>query len=106
MLITGLLTSFSSNVADHPEISAKVSQQVGVRLEGSVSFVDTDTVRAAATEAGLDTTTTDALVQSYSDAQLTALKTALLAAGFIVLAAFFTTGGLPSRPPDSGGVAE
>lgn len=100
VLITGLLSSFSSNVADHPEISAEVSQQVGVRLEGQVSFVDSDSVRAAATEAGLDTATTDAIVESYSDSQLTALKTALLAAGFIVLAAFFTTGGLPSRPPD------
>jgi len=55
-------------------------------------------VRAAATEAGLDSATTDALVGSYSDAQLQALKTALLAAGFIVVAAFFATGPLPTRP--------
>jgi hypothetical protein len=39
-------------------------------------------------------------VASYSDAQLGALKTALLAAGFIVLAAFFATGSLPSRPAE------
>jgi hypothetical protein len=100
VLITGLLTSFSSNVANDPRISNEVNQQVGVRLEGQVSFVDDDQVRAAANEAGLDPTTTDAIVEGYSDAQLKALKTALLAAGFIVLAAFFTTGGLPSRPPD------
>ncbi len=105
VLITGLLSAFSSNVADHPDISADVSQQVGVRLEGQVSFVDSDQVRAAATEAGLDPTTTDAIVESYSDAQLRALKTALLAAGFIVVAAFFSTGALPGRPTDEAAAA-
>jgi hypothetical protein len=100
VLITGLLGAFSSNVANNPNISADVSKQVGVRLEGQVSFVDTDQVRAAATEAGLDASTTNAIVESYSDAQLRALKTALLAAGFIVVAAFFSTGSLPSRPFD------
>jgi len=100
VLITGLITAFSSNVEDHPQVSADVSQQVGVRLQGQVSFVETDQVRAAATEAGLDETTTDAIADSYSDAQLLALKTALLAAGFIVLAAFLTTGSLPGRAVD------
>ena len=32
VLITGLLTAFSSNVADDPRISADVSQQVGVGM--------------------------------------------------------------------------
>jgi MFS family permease len=101
VLITGLITAFSSNVADHPQISADVSQQVGVRLQGQVSFVETGQVRAAATEAGLGETTTNAIAESYSDAQLLALKTALLAAGFIVLAALLATGSLPSRPLDA-----
>ncbi len=101
VLITGLITSFSSDVSSDPKISAEVNQQVGVALEGQVSFVSSDQVRTAADEAGLDPATTDALVQHYSDAQLKALKTALLAAGFIVLAAFFTTGSLPSRPADA-----
>jgi Na+/melibiose symporter-like transporter len=101
VLITGLITSFSSDVSSDPSISAEVNQQVGVALEGQVSFVSSDQVRTAADEAGLDPTTTDALVEHYSDAQLKALKTALLAAGFIVLAAFFTTGSLPRRPADA-----
>jgi MFS family permease len=101
VLITGLISSFSSNVSSDPRISDEVNQQVGVRLEGQVSFVSTDQVRTAADEAGIDPATTDALVSNYADAQLRALKTALLAAGFIVLAAFFTTGSLPSRPADA-----
>lgn len=102
VLITGLLSAFSSNISDDPRISADVSQQVGVRLQGQVSFVGADQVRTAASDAGIDPATTDAIVESYSDAQLVALKTALLAAGFIVLAAFLTTGSLPSRPAEQG----
>jgi hypothetical protein len=74
-----------------------MNQQVGIHLEGQVSFVSADQVAAGAQDAGLDETTTDALVESYEDAQLKALKTALLFAGFIVVAAFFTTGPLPTR---------
>jgi MFS family permease len=101
VLITGLISSFSTNVSSDERISADVNQQVGIALEGQVSFVTADQVRAASDKAGVDPATTDAVVENYSDAQLKALKTALLAAGFIVLAAFFTTGGLPSRPPDA-----
>jgi len=106
VLITGLITAFSSNVEDNPAVSADVSKQIGVRLEGQVSFVDSDQVRAAASDAGLDTATTDAIVASYSDAQLQALKTALLAAGFIVVAGFFSTGTLPTRPFDETAASE
>jgi hypothetical protein len=98
VLISGLINSFSTNVADHPEISADVSRQVGVRLEGQVSFVSADQVRTAAAEAGLDDASTDAVVSSYEDAQLRALKTALLVAGFVVLGSFAGTRNLPSEP--------
>ena len=52
-----------------------------------MSFVSADQVETAATDFGLDDETTQALVAEYSDAQLQALKTALLFAGFIVVAA-------------------
>ena len=106
VLITGLITAFSSKISSDSRISADVNQQVGVRLEGQVSFVSTDQVRSAAEEAGIEPATTDALVSNYADAQLKALKTALLAAGFIVLASFFTTGSLPSRPSDAAPAVE
>jgi EmrB/QacA subfamily drug resistance transporter len=98
VVISGLLTSFSGKVADDPRISDTVEQQVGVRLEGNVSFVSTDQVRAAAEKEGLDQATTDALVDSYADAQLTALKTGLLFAGLLACGAFLMTRRLPGRP--------
>jgi EmrB/QacA subfamily drug resistance transporter len=103
VLISGLITGFTTNVSDNPQISGEVSQEVGVRVEGQVSFVSADQVRVAADEAGLDAPEADAVVVAYEDAQLRALKTALLVAGFIVVAAFAGTRKLPDRILDGGG---
>jgi len=53
--------------------------------------------RSAARRAGLDRATTAALVESYEEAQLEALKTAFLFAALLVIASFFATGNLPAR---------
>ena len=96
IVITGLLTAFTGNVADNPAISDEVAQEVGIRVQGDVSFVESDQVRGAATEEGLDEPTVDALVEDYEDAQLQALKTGLLIAGLIVVASFAGTRRLPT----------
>jgi EmrB/QacA subfamily drug resistance transporter len=95
VLITGLIGAFNSNVAESPELSTAVREEVGVRLQGGVSFVAAEQIETAAGEAGLDDASADAVVDDYEDAQLQALKTALLAAGFIVLASFGGTRNLP-----------
>jgi hypothetical protein len=105
VLITGLIGAFSRNVDEDPKVSSSVESQVGVALEGSVSFVTSEQVRASAEESGVDAATTDAVVSNYEDAQLQALKTALLVAGFIVLAAFLPARGLPSKPMEDGEAA-
>ena len=104
IVISGLIAGFSGKVAQDPRVSAEVKQQVGIKLEGNVSFVSIDQVQAAADDAGLDKQTADAITESYAEAQLTALKTGLLIAGLLVCAAFFATRSLPSevqaaRPP-------
>jgi hypothetical protein len=97
VVISGLISSFSASVSANPEISAAVQQQVSVRLEGNVSFVSSDQVRAGAEAAGIDPATTDTLVDHYSDSQLRALKTGLLVAALLSLAAFLSSGSLPAR---------
>jgi EmrB/QacA subfamily drug resistance transporter len=104
VVISGLVAGFSGKVSQDPRISDQVKQQVGIKLEGNVSFVSIDQVEAAAQDAGLDAKTTEAITESYADAQLTALKTGLLIAGLLVCAAFFSTRNLPTavqvaRPP-------
>ena len=68
-----------------------------------MSFVSADQVEAAAVEEGLDDSEVEAVVDDYAEAQLRALKTALLFAGFITLGSFAGTRNLPRERP---GVAE
>jgi len=97
IVISGLLATFSAKVADHPELSQDVKNQVQVRLAAGGSFVAADEVRAGATEAGLSPKSVDAIVESYEEAQLNSLKIAFLAAGFLVLASFWATRRLPTK---------
>jgi EmrB/QacA subfamily drug resistance transporter len=97
VVISGLIASFSTNVSANPQISAAVKEQVSVRLEGNVSFVTADQVRAGAEAAGVDPGTTDVLVDHYVDSQLVALKTGLLVAALLSLVAFLSSGSLPTR---------
>ena len=99
VVITGLLAAFSGNVADNPEISASVKDQVEVELSSGGSFVSSDQVRAAAGQEGLSSATTDNLVADYEDAQLgQALKLAFLIAALLVLASLPPTRRLPDYP--------
>lgn len=97
IVISGLLVAFTTNVTDDARISQSVQDQVSVRLESSVSFVDTATVEASAEEAGVSPAETDALVDGYADAQLKALKLGILACAFIALGSLLATRNLPAR---------
>jgi MFS family permease len=97
IVISGLIFSFTDNVASNPKVSAGVHEQVEIRVAAGASFVESAQVEAAAKEAGVSPATTTELVSDYEDAQIAALKTAFLAAAFLVLASFFATRGLPAR---------
>jgi EmrB/QacA subfamily drug resistance transporter len=97
VVISGLISSFGTNVADNPRIAPAVQQEVGVRLDGDVSFVSSDQVRATAEAEGIDAATTDALVDEYEESQLRALKFGLLLAALLSGAAFLATARLPAR---------
>ncbi len=97
IVITGLIAAFSANVEENPDIPPEVKEGVSLTLSSGGSFVSSDQVRAGAEEAGVDDATIEALVADYEDAQLKALKTALLFAGFFVLGSFWATRNLPTR---------
>jgi hypothetical protein len=70
---------------------------VQTRLSAGGSFVASAQVEAAARKAGLGEAEASELVDRYEEAQLEALKTALLFAALLVLASFFATRNLPAR---------
>lgn len=97
IVLSGLISAFTSNVESDPAISKQVRDLVRVELSAGGSFVPSDQVRASAVAAGLDPGAVEALVENYEDAQLTALKTAFLFAAFLVVVSFWFTRRLPTR---------
>lgn len=97
IVISGLITAFTANVADDPRISSDVSKRLEVQLSAGGSFVPAAEVEAGAQAAGLGPGTVDALVENYEDAQLKGLKIAFLFAGFLVIASFWPTRRLPTQ---------
>ncbi|CAG6395837.1 MFS transporter [Streptomyces cocklensis] len=96
ILISALVTAFTTEIEDNPSVSAATREEAGVRMEAGVSFVSADEVRAGAEKAGLPPAEVDAVVDSYAEAQLNALKAAILAAGGITLASLAFTRKLPT----------
>lgn len=99
IVLTGLTSGFMTTIQSDERISAEVSAQVGIAIEGGIDFVSADQVRAGAQQAGLDPATTDALVDDYSRAQLGSLKVGLLTAALLALLALMSTRELPHTPP-------
>ena len=99
IVLTGLTSGFVTTIQSDQRISAEVSAQVGVAVEGGLDFVSADQVQAAAQKAGLDPATTAALVEDYSKAQLGSLKVGLFTAALLALLALMSTRELPHDPP-------
>jgi EmrB/QacA subfamily drug resistance transporter len=97
IVITGLATAFTANIADDPQVSNRVEQQVEVQLSAGGSFVASDEVRESAEEERIPPREIDALLSHYEDAQLEALKLAFLIAALLVLASFWSTRRLPAE---------
>jgi EmrB/QacA subfamily drug resistance transporter len=97
IVITGLITAFTGNIADDPQISDRVEEQVEVQLSAGGSFVASEAVREAAAAERVPRRATDALVSHYEDAQLEALKLAFLVAALLVLASLWSTRRLPTE---------
>ena len=99
IVLTGLTSTFISNVQHDPRVSADVSAQVGVEAGSGLNFVSSTQIESAAKKAGLDQPTTAALVDDYETAQLRSLKAGLLGAALLALIALGFTSELPhSRP--------
>ena len=100
IVISGLASSFTSEVATDERISAEISAEVEISLANGVSFVSSDDVRAIIEAGDAEPEVVEALVESYEDSQLEALRAALLASAVIVLIALFLSRRLPDRRVD------
>ena len=95
ILITSLVTNFQTVVLAAPAL-AGVSQDLAAAAEQNANFVTSDQVRTAAEAAGLAPEQVDAIVTSYEDAQISALKAALAGIALFTLIAWWYVWSLPN----------
>jgi len=99
VLIAVLSSTFASTIQEQPNLSAEVKQEASAALTASANFVTVDQVADAATQAGLSAEETAAVVDAYSEAQLTALRGSLAAIALFALVALAYVRRLPKQAP-------
>jgi MFS family permease len=106
VLLTGLTTGFQERVLADPAVPPAVQQQVQHATEEGLAMVSQSQFQSAAQQAGLPPAQVQTLVGHYSDAQVQALKRALLLASMFVLVALWFARGLPSSRLESASGAQ
>ncbi len=97
VLLTGLLTGFTTRIAENPALPEPVRAQIAAATQQGIEIVTTEQANAAAVSAGLSPAEADAATADYSEAQLEALKRAMLAVALLALLSLPFTRHLPSR---------
>jgi EmrB/QacA subfamily drug resistance transporter len=101
VLLMGLLTGFNEKIADNPALSESTKTQISAATEQGIEIVTTEQVHAAVLEAGATPAEADAITADYGEAQLEALKKAMLAVALLALLSIVFTRRLPDKPMTS-----
>lgn len=96
VLIAALGAGAASGAAVDPRLPPELADRVGVAVSGGLDFVPVSQVTAALTAAGVPPDQVAALVETYAEAQLQALRAGLLAAAAVALVSLLATAALPS----------
>ena len=99
LVLAGLTGAFMTNISQDDRISPEIAARLAEATTSGVDFVHSDQVAEAVKEAGVDQTTTAAIVENYEQAQLNSLKAGLLAAALLALASLAFTKELPHGAP-------
>jgi hypothetical protein len=100
VLLLGLLNGFNSRIQANPAVPADVKTQISAATEDGIAIVTADQAHQALLDAGLRPADADEVTADYSDAQLNALKTSMLAVAFLAMLSFWFTRRLPGRRPE------
>jgi MFS family permease len=99
VLISALSSSFFSGIEQNPDVPDQVSAQAETQLASGVPFVSDADLENALTEAGVDSTTSAAIVDENESARVDALRRSLSLLALAALVAIFIAGSLPTRQP-------
>ena len=95
VVISALASTFTAQVSDDDRISAEVSQQISVSLNGSIEFIPSEALAESLGETDLPDDEAAAVVEAYEDGQLVALRLGLFFGAGIVIAALVLARKLP-----------
>lgn len=105
ILLSGLGAATTNAVTGNPDLPAAVQTQLIQKAEQGLEFVPAAQVEQAATQAGLPEAQATAVRDAYAQAELQALKLAMLGASGFVLLAFWFARRLPGEPLGDAGPA-
>jgi MFS family permease len=98
VLLTGLTSGFHDRVRADPSIPPALSRQIVAGTEAGLPMISSAQFEALAGRAGLSSTQVNSLNKLYGDAQISALKRALLVAAACALLVLWLARALPARP--------
>jgi MFS family permease len=98
ILLAGLTTDFHDRINSDDNVPANVQKQIVNGTEQGVPMVSKPTVEGTVKKAGLPPDQAQSVVDAYGDAQIDALRRALLAASVFALVALWLAGDLPRVP--------
>jgi MFS family permease len=95
IVISALASVFVSQVQNDPRIPDELSQEIGVALNGTIEFINASDLEAGLAETDLTTEEQVAIVDSYTQGQLIALRIGLIVAAGVVVFALFLARKIP-----------
>ena len=105
VLLAGLLTGFTTRVAENAALSEPVRAEITAATQDGIEIVTTEQAYDLALAGGLTPEEAEAVTADYADAELEALKKAMLAVGLLALLSLVFTRNLPARPSSGDGIA-
>ena len=97
VLLLGLLNGFTSRIEDNPAVPKEQKAQIVAATEQGIPIVTTEVAHDVFRQAGATEAQADAITADYADAELQALKRAMLAVAFLALLSLWFTRHLPKR---------
>lgn len=98
VLLSALTAGFVSSIEQNPALPQHVKDQITQSAADGIDIVPVETVHQQALDAGLPPKQADAVATDYGNAQLDALKKALLAVAILAFVGLWFTRRLPAKP--------
>ena len=99
VMVAALTASFFTGIAQNPAVPKELSSQASVQLAAGVPFVSDAQLEPALKQAGLDATTSQAILDANEQARLDGLPAALALLAVIAVIALFFTKRIPQQQP-------